>query len=171
MLKTKLLNVPHFSQLDNIYRPLGTCNLTCAGMVLWFHGVRPKKKGVQLEDELFEYVYANKLSRHLPEDIAKVIRAFGCQDSFTWNGTIAEIKQAIDAGNPCIIHGMFTRSGHIIVVRGYDDKGLIVNDPYGEFFEAGYDTRVSGAGLHYSNGLIQRACAYDGEFWVHHVSA
>ena len=164
------LNVPHRSQLDNVYHPEGTCNLTCAAMCLLHHGIKPKRKEVQLEDELFEYVYDNRLSRHSAEDIAKVIRAFGCQDRFTWDGTIAEIKQSINSGNPCIIHGMFTRSGHIIVVRGYDQKGLIVNDPYGEFFEHGYDTRVSGAGLHYSYGLIQRTCAYDSEFWVHHVS-
>jgi uncharacterized protein YvpB len=166
----KILDVPHFSQLNNVYHPEGTCNLTCAAMCLYYHGVRAKKKGVQLEDELFEYVYDNKLSRHSAEHIAKVIRAFGCQDKFTWNGTIAEIEQSIDAGNPCIIHGMFTRSGHIIVVRGYDDAGLFVNDPYGEFWDTGYDTGVSGEKLHYSHGLIQRTCAYDGEFWVHSVS-
>jgi len=165
-----VLNVPHLSQHDNEYHPSGTCNLTCAAMVLRFHGIKPRKPGMQFEDELFEFVWDNKLSRHSPEDIAKVIRAFGCQDRFTWNGTIVEIKQSIDAGNPCIIHGMFTREGHIVVARGYDEKGLIVNDPNGEFFEHGYDTRASGAGLHYSYGLIKRTCAYDSEFWVHHVS-
>ncbi|MEG4271056.1 MULTISPECIES: C39 family peptidase [unclassified Microcoleus] len=166
----KILSVRHFSQLDNVYHPEGTCNLTSAAMCLDYHGVRPKNSARQLEDELFEFVYDHKLSRHSAEDIAKVIAAFGCTDDFTWNGSIEKIKQSIDNNNPCIIHGMFTRSGHIIVVRGYDARGLIVNDPYGEYFAGGYDTEASGAGLNYSYELIRATCAYDGEFWVHHVS-
>jgi hypothetical protein len=65
---------------------------------------------------------------------------------------------------------MFTRSGHIVVARGYDFRGLIVNDPHGEYFRSGYDTSVSGAALRYSYGLIQETCAYDDQFWVHFVS-
>ena len=93
----KTLNVPHFSQLDNVYHPEGTCNLTSAAMCLYYHGIRPKKKGVQLEDELFEYVYDNKLSRHSAQDIATVIRAFGCRDKLTWDTTIEEVKQSSTA--------------------------------------------------------------------------
>ena len=166
----KLLNVRHFSQLDNVYHPEGTCNLTSAAMVLDYHGIRSKNSARQLEDELWEYVYDRKLSRHSAENIAQVIRTHGCKDDFTWCGSIDSIKRSLDNLNPCIIHGMFTRSGHIIVVRGYDDTGLWVNDPYGEWFPGGYNTRVSGERLHYSFELIARTCAYDGEFWVHHVS-
>jgi len=88
----KTLKVRHFSQLDNVYHPEGTCNLTCVAMCLDYHGVRPKKKGVQLENELFEYVYNKKLSRHSAQDIATVIRAFGCSDKLTWDTTIEEVK-------------------------------------------------------------------------------
>ncbi|MEG4070924.1 C39 family peptidase [Microcoleus sp. Pol11C2] len=166
----KILSVRQFSQLDNVYHPEGTCNLTSAAMCLDYHGIRPKNSARQLEDELFEYVYDNKLSRHSAEDIAKVIRAFGCQDDFTWRGSIDSIKESIDNNNPVIIHGMFTRSGHIIVGRGYNKQGLVVNDPYGEYPYVGDCAGLSGAGLTYSYGLIQKTCAYDGEFWVHHVS-
>jgi uncharacterized protein YvpB len=67
--------------------------------------------------------------------------------SFTWDTTIEEVKQSIDNGNPCILHGMFTRSGHIIVARGYNEKGLIVNDPYGEFSDRVRHQSQSGAAL------------------------
>lgn len=166
----KILAVPHRSQLDNVYHPTGTCNLTCAAMLLEYHGIKPKDPDRQLEDELFEYVYDHKLSRHSPEDIAKTIRAHGCRDRFVWDATIGEVKEWIDKGFGVILHGMFTRSGHIIVGRGYNERGLVVNDPYGEYHRTGYDTTVSGAGLTYSYGLIADACAYDGEFWVHFVT-
>jgi hypothetical protein len=54
---------------------------------------------------------------------------------------------------------------------GFDSKGFLVHDPYGEWFESGYDTSTSGAYLHYSYDLIQRTCIPDGQFWVHHISS
>ena len=80
----KFLNVPHYSQLDNEFHPTDTCNLTSAAMCLAYHGIKPKQR-VQLEDELYEYATDNKLSRHVPEDIASIIKAHGCQDRFTEN--------------------------------------------------------------------------------------
>lgn len=165
-----ILPVPHRSQLDNVNHPTGTCNLTCAAMVLLSQGIKPRKPAIQFEDELFEYVYDRKLSRHSPEDIAKVIRAYGCKDRFVWDTTLQEVKQWIYDGFPVILHGMFTRSGHIVVGRGCDENGLFVNDPYGEYHRTGYDTTASGECLHYSNGLIADTCNYDGQFWVHFVS-
>jgi hypothetical protein len=47
-----------------------------------------------------------------------------------------------------------------------------VNDPYGEYFQSGYDNRRSGAGLHYSYGLIARTCSPESQqdpqnLWIH----
>ncbi|NJM61981.1 MAG: C39 family peptidase [Oscillatoriales cyanobacterium RU_3_3] len=141
------LNVPFKSQLDNQLNPTGACNVTSIAMCLAYFGVEPQ--GVdQLEDELFQYMQRKGLSRHSPQDLARVVRDYGKKDDFTVWGTFERCRDHIAAGNPCVIHGYFTSFGHIIVLVGYDDKGFIVHDPYGEWFSSGYRTDLSGEFLH-----------------------
>ena len=80
------------------------------------------------------------------------------------------MKEWLSAGNPCIVHGWFTREGHIVTIIGFNERGFIVHDPYGEYWESGYDTSVSGAGLTYSYELMKRVCGRDGDLWIHYVS-
>jgi uncharacterized protein YvpB len=163
------LNVPFKSQLDNRLNPTGACNVTSIAMCLAYLGMEPQGTD-QLEDELFQHMERKGLNRHSPEDLARVVRDYDKKDDFTVWGTFERCRNHIAAGNPCVIHGYFTSFGHIIVLVGYDDKGFIVHDPYGEWFSSGYRTDLSGEFLHYSYGLIQRTCIPDGQFWVHYVS-
>jgi hypothetical protein len=57
---------------------------------------------------------------------------------------------------------IFNSSFLFIVIRGYDQKGFFVNDPFGEWFESGYRNDFSGENLHYSNRLIQSKCSPEG---------
>jgi len=73
-----------------------------------------------------------------------------------------------------IVHGYFTSFGYIVVIRGYDDTGFLVNDPYGEWFSTGYDNSRSGERLHYSHDLIARTCSQESRgnpahIWLHTV--
>jgi hypothetical protein len=165
------LAVPYLSQLDNVNNPHGSCNVTCAAMCLAYLGHPPVNQwGDQLEDELYQYCLDNGLSRHSPVDLAKVIRAYGYQDDFQPDAKWGQVKDWLAAGNPVIVHGWFTKSGHIIVIRGYNDRGWIVNDPYGEWYEWGYDSQRTGEGLTYSYGMMSRVCGTDGDLWIHYVS-
>lgn len=170
----KDLKVPYLSQLDNRLNPYGSCNVTCVAMCLYFLGY-PRRQGTQLEDELYQKLEDLGKSRHDPYDLQFLIGTYpGYRDIFRVDGGIRDIQTSIDAGNPVIVHGYFTRSGHIIVIRGYDQKGFIVNDPYGEWFSSGYDNSRSGEGLHYSYGLIARTCSPESQadprnIWYHTV--
>ena len=168
------LPVPYLSQLDNTYNPYGSCNVTCVAMCLYYLGM-PRRNGTQLEDELYLKLEQMGRSRHNPYDLKYLIETYpGYRDVFRENGGFADIRSAIDAGHPVIVHGYFTSSGHIVVIRGYDDAGFLVNDPYGEWFASGYDTSRSGERLHYSLDLIARTCspesrAQPSNIWMHTV--
>lgn len=164
--KTVNLNIPFFSQRDNKFSPSNTCNVTCVAMCLYFFGVRPKLK-MQLEDELFLEVQKRNWDKYTHDHLDKLFDIYGIENRFSVNASWGEIKQHLANGNPVIISGKFTKSGHIIVLRGYDEKGFFVNDPWGEWFSTGYQA-YSGESLHYSYNLCYRL-SYGGEktCWAH----
>jgi Peptidase_C39 like family len=145
-------------------------------MCLEFLKIPRRTSSGQFEDELYEYALNNSLDRKIGSHLAKIVRDYGAKDSFTEHATVEAVKAWLSAGNPAVTHGMFTKSGHIIALVGYDDTGFIVNDPYGEWFASGYDRNdpsgdnKKGELKHYSYELIHRTCAYDSEFWVHFIS-
>jgi Peptidase_C39 like family len=173
-MNSKILSVPYFSQLDNANNPYGTCNLTSVAMCMAYFGIAGDGDG-QLEDQLYRWVIAHGLSRHSPIDLAQVFKWKGIKDDFRSDAKWGDARAWIDRDKPLIAHGYFTRSGHIIVITGYDDSAYngngawVVNDPYGEWYEHGYDTRVTGNGLKYSYTMMKDLCGFDGDLWLHFV--
>ena len=176
------LDVPYKSQLDNVHLPHATCNVTCLAMCMEF--INPALKpsdGSQLEDNLYLYAVKNQLDQESPYDMAKIVEAHGVRDRFDNNASIEKVKAWLSNGNPAVTHGYFPHtSGHIIVLVGYDEKGFIVHDPNGEWFEWGYDrnerfgNNEKGKFKNYSYGLIERTCILEndpnGRFWIHYIS-
>jgi hypothetical protein len=170
------LAVPYKSQRDNAKNPDGACNVTSMAMCLEFFGIARQRSSGQFEDELYQYALDHNLSRHSPGDLATIVRDYGAKNAFNSHATVEMVKDWLAAGNPAVTHGYFTSFGHIIVFVGYDDKGFIVHDPYGEWYADGYDrndpagNNEKGKFQHYSYNLIENTCAADGEFWVHFIS-
>lgn len=169
---TVRLNVPYLSQLDNVNNPHGSCNVTSVSMCMGYfgHPLRNPNTGEQLEDELYRFMLDHGLSRHSPHDLQKVLKLYGYEDDFRPDAKWDDVKKWLEGGNPCISHGWFTRSGHIVTLIGYNEKGWLVNDPYGEWSSSGYDTNRSGAGLTYTYAMMKNVCGPDGDNWVHFVS-
>jgi len=68
----------------------------------------------------------------------KALEHLGLDARFRMDGTLAMLKAEIDAGRPVAVgwlhHGSASApsgGGHWTVVIGYDDTGVIMNDPYG----------------------------------------
>lgn len=164
VLQKKVLDVPYYHQLLNENEPYGTCGISSAAMVLgyWSHKVTP--------DEL--YAKYGKAAGQSPTGLVDLLIAElnenGHPDPLFFNnyhGDFEDIKNFVKVGIPVIVHGRFTESGHIIVITGYDDSGFFVNDPFGEWWEDGYDTSVSAKSMHYSYKLMHRMLGNDGDIW------
>lgn len=174
--KTVKLMVPYKSQRDNEENPDGACNVTCLAMCLDYLGAKRRTGLGQFEDELYNYAVRNNLNRHDPHDLAVIVERYGCRDDFRTNATIEQVQDWLSDGKPAITHGYFTSFGHIVVLAGFDDKGFLAHDPYGEWTSAGYRRNLPGSQgekgkyIHYSYRLIQALCIPDGSFWVHFLA-
>ncbi len=162
---------PFYTQRDNKRRPYQTCNMTSAAMVIngFYPNLKPKSPYRQLEDELTNYC-EQKYGYdgiYLHSNIVKVLAQWGVKSVFDTNTSFEDAKKNLDRGNPCIYSGKFTNSGHIIVLVDYNEKGFIVNDPYGEWWNWGYENK-SGERLQYSYDLISNV-SYSGrdKGWLH----
>lgn len=171
-LDSVILDVPYFSQRDNTIRPHQTCNVTCCAMVIeYFHPGTVKKYKGQLEDNLTTWCVNKwgKDSIYSHNTLVDTLREWGVNSKFSTETPVEEIKRNISMGNPCIYSGKFTKGGHIIVIIGYNNKGFIVNDPYGEWFSTGYNSnKTNGGKLIYSYELFEKV-SYSGKSkgWAH----
>jgi uncharacterized protein YvpB len=170
-----VLEVPYLSQLDNKFRPHGTCNVTAIAMCLSYLAIEPREKGTQLEDELYLYMHDHGLNRHSPRHLEKVVHAYGRQDQFREDATFSEIIAWINQGNPVVVHGYFTRSGHIVTVVGHKPDGLIIHDPYGLWLGGDrYDTSKSGEFVKYTFADLARVLSPESpknprHIWAHFI--
>ena len=156
-----LLSTPYFSQRDNIPsgndQPWRTCfSSSCAMLAVTV------KPGCVTGDD--DYIKKRQPFGDSTDSGAQVrcLNSLGIKARFITNGNNALIKKQIDRGIPvpCGIlhHGPASApsgGGHWICVVGYDDRGFIVNDPWGEIDNAsGTYPKTNGKQVHYSYKLF-----------------
>ena len=160
------------------FHPDQQCNVTALAMVGSYHTVGPSSVDGSGYEEALLTTIVERLggSPYVPKDMAA---GFNKQyptlyDQFYASATIPQICSAIDAGNPCVIHGYFTRSGHIVTVVGYDSTHLYIHDPYGEWSASGYERNTPknptiGKLNKFKKTTITELCDYGG-IWCHFIS-
>ena len=153
-------SVPYFFQYDNRLFPGSSCQNTSIAMVLAYLGWRGNP------DEITS-VYGKYMAQE-PAGLARLFNIYGQSMGASMrllpntNGSIAGLKSELDRGHPVIIHGYFTRAGHVVVVLGYDNDGYYVNDPAGawsQVFKGGYSSGGSGRNTYYRRGAFEAAVA------------
>ena len=129
------LQVPYHTQRDNERFPGGTCNVTSYAMDFDYLKVPRRKVNdrmwTQREDELSAFMEANHKDRHSHADLDWMAGQYGLDASFRFDRTWDAIRTELRAGFPVIVSGLFTRAGHIILLRGCQGEDFLVNDPWG----------------------------------------
>lgn len=152
------LAVPYYYQYDNNYEPSGTCGITSAAMVVSY------LSSTVTPDSL--YLSYGKSQGQSPSGLAQLYAWEGLYSDYTYTGTRDLIRAQLDAGRPVVVHGYFTTSGHIVVLRGYTSTGWIANDSAGDW-EACYGCGVSGEAVEYAyGGGWDDLLGSDGDIWM-----
>lgn len=178
------LAVPYYSQRDNLLQPYQSCNVTSVAMVTKYYlgaEIAQNKSQIsnstykQLEDQMSNWLTINygPDSKYLHSRLVELMKKYGLTSNFSINTAFAQIKANLIAGNPVIYSGRFTAPGHIIVIKGYNDKKKvwICNDPYGNY-NNGYTRDFNGANVEYSYDLL-KTLSYTGvrnQTWAHLIS-
>ncbi len=154
----KRLNVPYFYQYANAYEPERTCNITSVAMVARYWGVNTTP------DQIYRLTGGPVFTGDL---LVWAGKKAGLTGTFSATGNVKTIKSYLDAGNPVILQGWFTKSGHVMVITGYDSKGWFMNDPAGLWDECymcsyGRSTSTNGLGAHYSYASVEKAATDPG---------
>lgn len=172
------VEVPYFYQYANSLYPSSSCQNTSIAMVL-------KKYGWNGVPDTITAEWGKNYAQD-PSGLADIFNTLAYEHGISkrltpvTNGTLAQLRAELDAGNPTIIHGYFTGYGHVMVVLGYDSNGYYVNDPAGEWsqtFKGGYpygwNSNV-GRAIYYNKTAFEKAVAtWDGytpaPLWFHKI--
>lgn len=184
MTKSTYLNldIPFHTQLNNDSDHdsgwWNECSYTAMAMFLRKHGYVGNGNG-QFEDQIEKSFEAWGGGRGEPQAMSAFMNQFfphpQIEYKFTYRATWGFLEERLKANSPAILHTWLTGSGHVVLLKGFDDKayngtgGYIFHDPFGEWFPSGYDTNLSGANVTYSYPLCKRLIGVDGDLWAHYA--
>lgn len=162
-------DMPYFNQGNNVYRPGATCGMTSAAMLMGYW--TPSNRRIITPDEIY-LRYGTHRKGQTPEGLADIYSDYGYKSVSVRNGTEQKLKSILDKGYPVVFHGYFT-NGHIIVIRGYNDRGYIVNDPAGNWlrcYKCGYGRDRDGEKQVYTySEMNERVMSYPGDLWYSYI--
>ena len=164
----KVLNIPYFSQRDNIRDPLRTCFSSSCAMML--KGLKPNS--IDNDDKYITTVFKHGDTTSATAQL-EALEDYGVKAEFCQKGSWKDIDAQLDKGIAVpigILHkgsvSSPTGGGHWICVigRSEDNKSYVVNDPFGELdlINGGYPS-ANGAKRLYSKGNLKPRWMVEGE--------
>lgn len=169
--KTNPIHCGYFSQNDNVsgtgYRE---CFSSSCAMLAAFWG----KVSTDDEYNVRRSSFGDSTNVNAQLD---ALTSYNLQPAFRTDGTVQDLKKEIDEGRPVAVGWLHTGpstkpngSGHWSVIIGYNDKGFIFHDPYGEanLVSGGYVNHHGGESVLYSytNWIPRWAIEGAGSGWL-----
>ena len=153
----EMLDVRYFSQRDNYRDENRTCFSSSCAMALDY--VKPT--AISNDDDYIRTVFTIGDTTEAWVQV-KALAEYGIEAQFIQTGSNKDIKEQIGKGYPVpvgILHkgpaSYPSGGGHWICIIGYDEKGWIVNDPWGQLdHRTGNYVSHNGALVHYSYEMI-----------------
>lgn len=157
----KILEVPYFSQRDNVTSGDDDWTRTCFSSSCAMLAKYLRPNSIKGDDDYIQKRQKFGDSTN-PNAQVSCLRSLGINARYVQNFNNIKLKEQIDRGKPipCGIlhHGPSsapTGGGHWLIVIGYDDSGFIVHDPWGEINNsAGTYPSTNGKSVHYSYSLF-----------------
>lgn len=158
-----LLEIP--SNKSIFVKDISTINLASAVMAVEFL----KGENIELAGEI-ACCEVHKLNLGNPQDVDRYFELHDLCCSYSTEETIESCLQWLTIEQtPLLIYTYFLNRATLILLKGFNENGLIFNDPLGQWFPTGHS--MSGYSVNYKIPLIQRYCAPDGDIYCHKPSS
>ena len=143
-MPSKILAVPYFAQNDNEpwdgnFGNVQCCPTSNAALAFFLRpDLRKRSYLLTFSEPESYYKYLFELVGYSADDrgdhdahTATLQKYFGIKSTWSTTLTVKDFKESIDRGYPVVCGVNYKVSGHIMLVVGYTEKGLIINDCYG----------------------------------------
>lgn len=168
----EMKDIPYYNQYNNANYGWATCQNTSVAMVLSYY------ENQNIHPDTIFNDWGKDLAQS-PSGLNAVYSYYAKKSSILTytNASPEDLRVALQRGYTAIVHGYFTSSGHVVVVKKFDGQNYYVNDPAGvwdQCFKCGYSGSYDGITSYNKSAFEKAVFTSNGTSylpgWIHIIS-